>query len=89
MEGIVLLGVEHLKQCRCRVAVMRVLRHLVYLVENEDGVRRTGFLYALDDTSGHCADIGAAVAANLCLVVQSAQRYTYILTLHGGGNRLA
>ena len=38
VECRVLFGVEHFEQCRCRVAVHGVLRHLIYLVEHEDRV---------------------------------------------------
>ena len=89
VEGVVLLGVKHFQQGRCRVTVVGILRHLVNLVENEDGVARTGFLDVLDDTSGHSTDVGTAVSANLGLVVQTAERHSHILTLQGVGNRLA
>ena len=68
---------------------MRHLRHLVYLVEDKHGIARAGLLYRLDDTSGHRSDIGTTVSADLCLVVQTTQRHTYVLTSHGLGNRLA
>ena len=83
VESVVLLRVEHLKQGRGGVAVDGVLRHLVYLVENEHGVRRTGTLNALDDAAGHGADVGAAVTADLRLVVKTAQRHAHVFALHG------
>ena len=67
---------------------MGVLCYLVNLVENKHGVARACLLNALDDTSGHGADIGTTVTANLGLVVYTTKRNTYILTLHGSGNRL-
>ena len=73
VECLVLLGVEHFKQCRRRVAVMSVLCHLVNLVEDEHGIRRSCLLHTLDDTSRHGADICASVSAYLGLVVQTAE----------------
>lgn len=37
VERLVLFGVEDLEECRCRIAVDGVLRHLVDLVEDERG----------------------------------------------------
>ena len=71
MEGIVLFGVEHLQQGTSRVTIVCVLRYLVYLVKDEDGVRRTCLLDVLDDAAWHGTDIGAAMTANLGLVVQT------------------
>ena len=72
LEGHVLLGVEHFKQRRCRVAA-KVRRNLVYLIQQEHGILRPGALHVLDDLAGHGADVGAPMAANLGLVVHSAQ----------------
>ena len=89
MEGAVLLWVEHLQQGAGGVAVMRVLRHLVNLVEDEDGVRAACLLNVLDDAARHGTNVGATVSANLGLVVQTTQRDAHIFTLQGVGNRLA
>ena len=72
MEGVVLFGVEHFEQRRCRVA-LEVVAYLVDFVEDEDRVRRPRFLYALNDAAGHGSDVGAAVSAYLGLVVQTTQ----------------
>ena len=89
VEGVILLGVEHFEQRRRGVAVQSVLRYLVYLVENEHRIGRTCFLYALDDTARHGANVGSAVSANFRFVVQSAQRHAHILTVHGRGDALS
>ena len=89
VECRVLLGVEHFKHRRCRVAVDGVLCDLVDFVEDEYRVRRSSLLNRLDDTTGHRSHIGAAMSANLALVVQTTQAHTNILALHSGGNRLA
>ena len=38
MEGVVLLRIEHLKQCRSRVAIVGVLCNLIDLVEDKHRV---------------------------------------------------
>ena len=68
---------------------MRILRHFVNLVENEYGIRGTCLLDVLDDTAGHCSDVGATMAANLSLVVQTTQRNADVFALQGIGNRLS
>ena len=52
---------------------MRILRHLVNLVQYEYGVRRTSFLNVLDDTARHSTNVCTTVSANLSLVVQTTQ----------------
>ena len=89
MEGRVLFRVQHFQQGAGGVAVVGVLCHLVYLVQDEDGVRRAGLLDVLDDAARHGTDVGAAVTANLSLVVQSAQRHPDVFALQRVGNRLA
>ena len=89
MEGVVLLGVKHFEQGARGVAVVGHLRDFVNLVEDEDGVRRAGFGQALDDASGHGADVRLAVAANLGLVVHATQRDADVLASEGVGDALA
>ena len=88
MERGVLLGVEHFQQGARRVAVVRG-RHLVDLVEDNDGIRRTATTDGLDNPARHRADVGAAVSADFRLVVQTAQRNAAELAVQGGGHRLA
>ena len=87
MEGIVLLRVEHLEECRRGVTIVVSLRHLVYLVKDKYGIRRTRLGQTLDDTSGHSSYIGTAMSTNLCFVVQATERHTHILTLQRFGDR--
>ena len=89
MEGVVLFRVKHLQQSRGRIAIMSHLGHLIDFIENEHWIARAGLLDRLDDTSGHGSNIGTAVSANLCLVMQTAKGNPYILTLHGFCNRLS
>src|SRR6516165_12485836 len=73
VERVVLLGVEHLEQRRRRIAA-EVGTHLVDLVEQEQWIRGLGLAHQLDDFAGHGADIGAAVAPDLGLIVYAAER---------------
>ena len=85
LEGGVLLGIENFKQRRGRIAA-EVRRHLVDFVEQEDGVLGAGALHVLDDLAGQCADVGAAMAANLGLVANAAQREADKLAAGGLGD---
>ncbi len=87
-EGVVLLGVEDLEQGRRRVAP-EVGRHLVDLVQQEDGVDGAGGLHALDDAAREAADVGAAVAADLGLVAHPAQAHAHELPVEAAGDGLA
>ncbi len=73
LKGGVLLGIEDFEQRRSRIAA-EVGSHLVYFVEKEDRVLGAGALHVLNDLAGQCADVGAAMPANLCLIAHSAER---------------
>ena len=85
VEVAVLLGVEHLEQCRGGVA-LEVLAHLVDLVENNHGVAAVALHHRLDNAAGHSANVGAAVTANLGFVVKAAQRDALILAVQRLGD---
>ena len=87
-EGVVLLRVQRLKQRRGRIAA-EVAAQLVDLVQHDDRVVGFGAANALDDLAGQRADVGAAMAANLGLVVHAAQRDALELAAQGAGNRPA
>ena len=71
MERCILFRIEHFQQCTGGVAVVCILRHLVYLVQYEYGVRGTSLLYVLDNTTGHGTDVGTAMTTDFGLVVQT------------------
>jgi len=71
-EGMVLLRVQHLHERRRGVATP-IAAQLVELVQEEDGVVDAGLGESLDDASGHGADVGAAVAADLGLVAHATE----------------
>ena len=88
LEPAVLLRIEHLEQRRGGIAA-EVLAELVDLVEQEQRVRGAGLLQIGDDLAGERADIGAAVAANLGLVADAAQRLAAELAAGGARDRTA
>ena len=77
-EGGVLLGIEHLEQRRRRVAA-EIGAQLVDLVEDEHRIDGARLLHALNHAPRHGADIGAAVAADLGLVANAAERHAHEL----------
>ena len=87
-EGVVLLRVQHLQQRGGGVAAP-VGGDLIYLVEHEDRVVRADALDRLQDAARHRADVGAAVAANLGLVVDAAERHADELAAQRAGDGLA
>ena len=90
MERVVLLRVQHLQHSRRRIAVDGVgSRNLVYLIQDEHGVRRACLLDALHDAARHGADIGPAVTTNLSLIVHATQGDTHILAVQRTGNALS
>ena len=84
-EVVVLLRIEHLQQRRRRVAAV-IAAELIDLVEHHDGVHAAGDGQAVDDAARHGADIRLAVAADLRLVVYTAERDTRELAVRGVGN---
>ncbi len=78
VERAVLLRVQHLQQGRRRIA-LKVVRHLVYLVQDEHRIRCPRFLYILQDPPAHGADVGPAVPSDFGLVIQAPQRHPHIL----------
>ena len=72
-EARVLLGIERFEQSRSGIAA-EVAADLVDFVEHENRIFGFGAANALDDLSGQCADVGAAMAANFGFIVHAAQR---------------
>ena len=84
-EAIVLGRVEDLEQRRSGVALIG-RSQFVDFVEQEDRVFGAGLLHALNDAARHGPDIGATVAADVCLVTHAAERDSYVLAVHGAGD---
>ena len=77
-ERVVLRRVEHLEQRRRRVAAP-VGADLVDLVEQDHRVHRPGVAQGADEPARQRADVGAAVAADLGLVADAAERHAHEL----------
>ena len=84
-EGVVLLAVEDLQQCRSRVAP-HVAGQLVDLIQHQQRVHGAGAGQRVDNTAGHGADIRLAVTADIRLVPHTAQRQAGQLAVHGLGH---
>src|SRR6185437_16270341 len=87
-ESRVLLRVEHLEQRRGGIA-LKARSELVDLIEHENRIAAAGLAQALDDVARQRTDVGAAVAANLRLVVHAAQAGTHELQAERARDALA
>ena len=88
VEGIILLRVEHLEEGAGGVALV-VVGELVHLIKDEDGIARAGLKEALDDPSRHRPYVGAAVTADLRLIVHATEGDPDILPSKSAGDALA
>ncbi len=87
-EVVVLLRVQYFQQCRRWIAAP-ICSDFIHLVQHDHRVIGVNTAQGLDDASRHGTDVGAAVAANLCLVADAAKRHTRKLTAKRTGNRLS
>ena len=72
MKVLILRRVEDFEQRRRRIAA-KIRADLVEFVEQDHRVAALDAAQGLDDAAGHCADVGAAVAANLRFVAHAAE----------------
>ena len=84
-EGRVLLGVQHFQQ-RGRGVAAIVAAQLVDLIEQQERIFASRLLDGRQDSAGHRADIGLAVAADLRLVVDAAEGDTRELPVERAGD---
>jgi hypothetical protein len=87
-ERVVLGGVQHLEQ-RGGGIPAPVGADLVDLVEQDHRVHRPGVAQCTHEPARQCADIGAAVAADLGFVAHTAERHAHELAIERAGDRLA
>src|SRR6201999_2408878 len=87
-ERRVLRRVQDLQQRRRRVAAP-VGADLVDLVEQDHRVHRPRVAQRAHQAAREGADVRAAVAADLGLVADAAERHAHELAAHGAGDRLA
>ena len=87
VEGVVLFGVKHFKQCRRRVATV-VHAHLVDFVEQEQRVFDRNLGELLKQLTRQSTDIGFPVATNFSFIAYATQRHTGVLAICRSRNGL-
>src|SRR5262249_52652205 len=86
-ETAVLFRVKNLEQ-RCRRIAAKITADFVDLVEHEHRVVHAGATHRLNDAPGHGADIRAAMATQLRLVMHTTEAQALELTADGSRDRL-
>ena len=86
-ERVILCAVEPLQQSGCGVA-LEIAGELVDLVKQHERIHALALPDCVDDSAGHCADIGFSVAADLRLIADTAERHTDIVSAERPCNRL-
>ena len=89
VESAVLLRIQNLQHGGGWIALYRHAGNLVNFVQHKDRVGGSGLPKKLYDPSRHRTDVCLAVAADLRLVMQAAQRHPDVLAPHSGCDRLA
>ncbi|MNZ66090.1 hypothetical protein D3C78_843020 [compost metagenome] len=87
VEVVVLLGIEHFQQRRCRIAT-HVAAHLVDFIEQEQRVADTHFCHLLNQSSWHRTDVSTAMTTNFRLVTHATEGHAHELAVGGMSNRL-
>ena len=82
----VLLGIEHFEQRARRIAMEAARAEFVDLVQHQHARTRLRPADGLDDVARQGADVGAAVAADLRLIMRAAQRHALELASRGARN---
>src|SRR5262249_8932509 len=86
LEGGVLFRIQHFKQCSRRIT-SEVHAHFVDFIEQENRINGPSLLDHLNDLPRKCADVCAAMAANLGLISDAAQSQPHKLTAGSAGDR--
>ena len=87
LEGVVLLWVKHLEHRRGGIATP-VGRHLVDLIKQNNRVDNARLLHALDDATGHGANVRAAVTANLGFIAHPTEAHAHELAVQCSSDTL-
>ena len=87
-EGIILFRIENLEQ-RCRRITAIVCAELIDFIEHHHRIVYSSPANRLNDAAGHRADIGAAMAAQLCFVAHAAQTQPFEFSSHRARDRTA
>ena len=84
-EILVLLTVQHFQHSGGGIAVS-IRAHLVDLVQKDQRIAGACLYHSVYDTTGHSADVGLSVAADICLIPDTAQGYAYVIAAHSAGD---
>ena len=84
-KRVVLRAVKHLQHCGSRVTP-HVACELIDLVKQQHRVHGTGLPHGCDHAPGHRADVGAAVAADLRLIMDAAKAHAHEFPSEGAGD---
>ena len=76
-KGVILFQIQHFQQRAGRIAVIAALLQLIDLIQDHDRVARASLLHAFKNIARHRADIGAAVSADLCFIMDAAQAHIF------------
>ena len=85
-EGVVLLGIEHLKQRRGRISLI-ISAELIDLIEKHQRVVALGTSHRINNPARHRPYVGLAMAADVRLVLDAAERDTHIVPSRRAGDR--
>ena len=77
---MVLFRVKCFKQCRSRVTT-EVRSHFINFVQKEHRVHAATSLHTVNNTTGHCTNVGTAMATDFRFVTNTTQGNTDILTV--------
>ena len=76
----VLLRIKHFQKRTCRISSV-ILCQLIHLIQYHNRIRSTASLHAFHDPTGHCAYIRPAMAADLCLITDTAKTDPYVAAM--------
>ena len=85
-KAAVLLAVQHLQQCRSRIAP-HVAGQLVYLVQHQQRIHGAAVDESVHNAAGHGANVCLAMPPNVRLVPHAAQADAVEFSVHGLGHR--
>ena len=85
-ETAVLLAIQHLQQCRGRIAA-HIIGQFIDFIQYQQRVHGLGTDQRINDTAGHGTNIGLTMAADIRLITHTAQRQSGQLAVHGLGYR--
>ena len=86
-ESVVLFWIKHFEQCRCRVTT-KILSHFVNFIEQKQRIAHADLGQALQNTSHHRTNVGAAVPSDLGLIAHATQSHAHKFAVGGASNRL-